>query len=207
MLLPFDGHQPVSPRDLARDELRLVAMFRRPSQRLISAYLDNYHAHGLPRRERLTLKAQAPTIALFARYPGIAGCTAKMLAGYHCASRVVSLEAVVRTAIAVLRSPRFAFVGLVEEWVTSICLLHRMLPGHTAPMAAEFRRLGHSQNANRAISWLPKSDADGVYNESVLEGFIDDADERVYEAAVAVFKHHLRAHHAPGCAAAGEART
>ena len=92
-------------------------MFRRPSQRLISAFLDNYHTYGLPRRERTALKAQAPTIAHFVRYPGVAGCAAKMLAGHHCAARVdLSDGSVLRKALSVLQSERFAFIGLVEEW-------------------------------------------------------------------------------------------
>ena len=76
LLLPLEGHRPVSPHDTG-----LVAMFRKPSQRLISAFLDNYHAYGLARRERAALKARAPTISHFVRYPGIAGCVTKMLAG------------------------------------------------------------------------------------------------------------------------------
>lgn len=188
LLLPLEGHRPVSPHDTG-----LVAMFRKPSQRLISAFLDNYHAYGLARRERAALKARAPTISHFVRYPGIAGCVTKMLAGYNCAANVEMADgSVLRRALSVLRSPRFAFVGLVEEWGASICLLHRMLPGHTAPMVAEFRHLGHSINSHRGIAWLPESDTDGVYNESILGGFVDEADERVYDEAARIFRRHLR---------------
>ena len=149
LLLPFDGHQPVSPRDAADG---LVAMFRRPSQRLISAYLDNYHTWGLPRAERARIKLTAPTIASFARHPGVAGCFTKMLTGHHCAAHVDLRDgSIVREALAVLRSGRFAFVGLVEEWAASVCLLHRMLPGDSTPLLAEFRQLGHSINSHRGI--------------------------------------------------------
>ena len=86
LLLPFAGHEPVSARDLSRGGL--VAFFRRPAQRLISAYLDNRHAWGLRASERSSLKSAAPTIAAFARYPGIAGCATKMLAGFDCAANV-----------------------------------------------------------------------------------------------------------------------
>ena len=145
LLLPFDGHQPVTPRDA-----RLITMFRRPSQRLISAYLDNLHAWGLSRAARAQLKTRAPTIAAFVRHPGIAGCMAKMLAGHHCAADVdLSDGEVVRTALGVLRSGRFAFIGLAEQWTASICLLHRMLPAAPPPMLAEFRQLGHSVNSHR----------------------------------------------------------
>ena len=130
------------------------------------------------------------------RYPGIAGCVTKMLAGYNCAANVDMADgSVLGRALSVLRSPRFAFIGLVEEWGASICLLHRMLPGRTAPMAAEFRHLGHSINSHRGIAWLPESEADGMYNESILDGFVDDADERVYEEAAKIFRRHLQLHH------------
>jgi hypothetical protein len=188
LLLPFDGHRPVSARDT-----HLVAMFRRPSQRLISAYLDNYHAWGLARKERAQLKALAPTVSSFARYPGVAGCYAKMLAGHQCAERIdLSDGTVLQRALEVLQSGRFAFIGLVEEWASSICLFHRTLPGSARPMIAEFRHLGHSVNSHRDIPWLPTSQVDGKYNESVLEGFVDAVDERVYEEAAAIFRRNLR---------------
>ena len=188
LLMPFEGHHPVLHRDA-----HIVAMFRRPSQRLISAYLDNYHAWGLPRRERTALKSKAPTIAAFARYPGIAGCATKMLAGYQCAERVDLANGIVlRKALSVLRSGRFAFIGLVEEWATSVCLLHAMLPSAPRPMISEFRHLGHSVNSHRDISWMPPTEMDGVYNESVLEGFVDAADEAVYAEASRIFNLKLR---------------
>lgn len=191
--LPFDGHRPVS----LRDKSGLVAMFRRPAQRLISAYLDNYHAWGLPREHRMHLKARAPTIAAFARYPGIAGCMTKMLAGHQCAEPVDLTDGrILRAALAVLQSSRFAFIGLAEEWSASICLLHRMLPGLSQPILAEFRHLGHSVNSHRDIDWLPNAAADGEYNESVLAGFVDEADEQVYAEAARIFRRNLGRHSA-----------
>ena len=220
LLLPFDGHRPVSPapvpgrkgsstmsfsaaidpslshlvqRAPPRDSLGLVAMFRRPSQRLISAYLDNLHAWGLSPSARRVLKTRARSVAAFVRFPGIAGCMAKMLAGHQCAAEVGLRDGkLVRAALAVLRSDRFAFVGLTEEWDTSICLLHRMLPGASRPLLAEFRHLGHSVNSHRALSWLPHSDVEGEYNESVLDGFVDEADEAVYLEAERIFQRDLR---------------
>ena len=208
LLLPFDGHRPVSdriqsdgpsnqfawalPKTTLRDTHGLIAFFRRPAQRLISAYLDNLHAWGLKSSERARLKHRVRSIAAFARHPGIAGCMAKMLAGFQCAARVdLPTSSIVKAALAVLRSSRFLFVGLTEEWDASICLLHRVLPGHTRPLLAEFRSLGHSTNVHRFISWLPPSSVDGLYNESVLHGFVDDADEAVYLEAKRIFRSTL----------------
>lgn len=151
--------------------------------------LDNYHAWGLPSRDRLRLKRSAPTVAAFARFPGIAGCATKMLAGYQCAAPVdLSDGTVLQTALARLRSGAFAFIGLVEEWEASVCALHRTLPGTSRPMVGEFRQLGHSINSHREIAFLPASRVANVYNETVLKGFVDEADEAVYAEATRLFR-------------------
>ena len=189
LLLPFDSHRPVM-----QGETQLVALFRRPAQRLISAFLDNRHAWGLDAAERAGLRRATPTIATFVRYPGIAGCATKMLAGHRCAERVALDDGrVLRSALNVLRSGRFAFIGLVERWTESICLMHRVLLGSPVPMMAEFLQLGHSKNSRLEISWLPRSNANGWYNESVLEGFVDEADESVYAEAAAIFQRQFDA--------------
>ncbi|KAL1508651.1 hypothetical protein AB1Y20_004747 [Prymnesium parvum] len=183
--LPLAGHRPV-----ASTERALASMFRRPAQRLISAFLDNYHAWGLPAAERRAMKAAAPTIAAFARYPGVAGCMAKMLAGRACAEALEEGEkpAVLARALAVLRSERMAFVGLVERWGTSICLLHHTLGRGSQPIAAEFLRLGHSSNSRREHGVPDLVIGSGVYNESFLDGFVDVLDEQVYAEATHIFE-------------------
>ena len=114
-------------------------------------------------------------------------------AGFDCAARVdMSDGRVLDTALARLRSGAFAFVGLVEEWERSVCALHRALPGGARPLVAAFRHFGHSVNSHRDIRWLPPSARDGEYNESILEGFVDEADERVYREARAIFHEALR---------------
>jgi len=99
--MPFVGHEPVhSQRELltrpggalahaAAASARgggLAAMFRRPSQRLISAFLDNYHASGMTNRSHM--KELASTVDLWAHFPGVAGCQTKMLAGLDCGALV-----------------------------------------------------------------------------------------------------------------------
>jgi len=46
-----------------------------------------------------------------------------------------------------VRSQAFAREGLVEEWDTSVCLLHASLGRGTQPIAAELRQLGRSRNS------------------------------------------------------------
>ena len=172
------------------------------------ADLDNYHAWGLPSRDRLRLKRAAPTISAFARFPGIAGCATKMLAGYQCAAPVdLSDGKVLQTALSRLRSGAFAFVGLVEEWEASVCALHHTLPGTSRPMIGEFRQLGHSINSHREIKWLPPSRVANEYNETVLTGFVDEADEAVYAEARRLFRHFQRVASVPSPSGARMHRT
>ena len=138
----------------------------------------------------------------------------KMLAGYDCgAARVPPRDELLRRALGVLRSPRVAFVGLVGQWHTSICLFHRMMGGGTRPWLAEFRHLGHSRNSvrkgRRALATVGStSDAPARgsplhraaevrqtqgrgYNESELGGFVDHQDEAVYAEAVRIFRRNV----------------
>ena len=48
---------------------------------------------------------------------------------------------------------------------------------------------------NRSAWWLPSSSVDGVYNESVLQGFVDFVDEAVYVEAARIFKRNMRVNH------------
>ena len=109
-----------------------------------------------------------------------------------------------RRAVEVVRTGAVAFVGLTEEWDASVCLFHAVLGARTAPLRAEFRNFGHSRNrAKRSLTArgaaAPCIHADdellggGRYNESVLDGFVDAADEAVYAEAVAVFRRQLDA--------------
>ena len=213
LLLPIAGHVPVGAR-----ETRLVTIFRRPAQRLISAYLDNYHAWGLPPEDRNEMKRTARTVDAWARYPGVAGCMGKMLIGRNCGARLHrhQLARIQQRAISVLRSDRFAFVGLVEHWDLSVCLFHAMMGGGSSPLGAEFRHLGHSANSRGKLraqtrEWRRASgptaaecrlrNANGTcfdmnrgpwgYNESVLGGFVDELDEAVYAEAQSIFARNL----------------
>ena len=112
-------------------------MFRRPAQRLISAFLHGKHAvgSGLWQRGQRDAQYDALNLSAWARHPGIAGCMTKMLTGHQCADGVAVTAQLVRDALRTLRG-RFRFVGIVERWELSVCLYHRIL-GHR-PVGAEF---------------------------------------------------------------------
>lgn len=131
----------------------VVAIFRDPRRRLLSAY--NYHKHSfgmnswvllgdsmdggrwysggisslfffIPRDERKRMLQTTHTLEAFANFPGIASCQTKMIIGYTCATYVRLSDANVYEAKR--RMDRdFALVGLLEHWNASVCLFHRML--------------------------------------------------------------------------------
>jgi len=128
LLPPWAGHIPV--REHERDQRLLLGIFRAPSQRLISGFHHTEYsmpqsmiAPGMPREQRATLQhAAIGDPARYAQWPGIASCTTKMLLGWPCASSRHVSSADVERAIRVL--DRFAFVGLLEHWVVSVCVFH-----------------------------------------------------------------------------------
>ena len=173
-----------------------VAMFRRPAQRVLSAFRDRKHADGFQDRDKAPnwrdLNASG-----YARHPGIAGCATRMLLGAKCAHIHQKSEETARAtteaarggglpvakATAVVR--RLAFVGLQERWAESICLFHATLGG--APRKVEFV-VAHSRRRREAP----------LYDEGRLDGFVDAADEAVYAEAARVFEANLR-RFAPDC--------
>ena len=217
LTLPIFGHMAVRSGGAAT----LVGMFRRPAQRLISAFLHGKHAvgSGLWQRGRRDTQYEALNLSAWVRYPGIAGCMTKMLTGHQCADASVEVTAqTVRDALTVLRR-RFRFVGLAERWELSVCLYHRLL-GHR-PVGAEFFRTNGGTNGG-SVSGVTDDDKVGaaaaapqrrrrlrgrggrggraaaasggsrrLYDEAALEGWVDAADEAVYKEALAMFHEQL----------------
>lgn len=187
----------------------LAAMFRQPSQRLISAFLDNFHAFGVPPKSRQEMKSRASTVDRWARWPGIASCQTKMLLGMACAAPVPEGKGaqMLVEASKLLRSDAFVFVGIQEQWERSICLFHATLGRGTSPMISELEDLGHSHNSNGPLSLrrtsrgcrlrsssgecFDTSNIANMYNESVLGGWRDELDEALYAVAIEVFHANL----------------
>ena len=177
LTLPLFGHTPVKRRGNAT----LVGFFRRPAQRLLSAFYHEKHAVGPSwQRARRDPMYAALNASAWARWPGIAGCQTKMLTGFHCGADVPLTDELVARAVGVLRT-RFAFVGLTEEWPRSICLYHAAARS-ARPLEMEFA------NANPAHGAV----GGATHDEALLEGFVDHADEAVYAAARELFEAHER---------------
>ena len=140
---------------------------------------------------------------------------AKMLTGLPCASAAAPDAAAAAAAVS-----RLAFVGLVERWRDSVCLFHRTIGARVAggsPGAARAGargagpparlpprpREGQLLNIHAGLARAGAA-ADGDawrYDEAVLDGFVDEADEAVYAAARARFEADLRRY--GGCRADG----
>ena len=149
-------HQEFNPRD--EDPATVASFFRAPNDRLLSAYHFGLHAWGLSSVERKALEAAVDSPAAFARYPGVAGCAARLLNSCTCGARDAPLDdgnrtwkcdarpnnkhyvakerAVVDRAMTAVR--RLGFVGITELHAASVCVFHRLFGG--APRDDEFAK-------------------------------------------------------------------
>ena len=80
---------------------------------------------------------------------------------------------------AVANLHRLAFVGLTEMWDLSVALFHARLQPGVAPVPAELLNNHPSDSFKSTAS----EGVARVYDESVLRGFWDDAEERLYAEA------------------------
>ena len=93
------------------------------------------------------------------------------------------------------RLEAFAFVGLVEKWVESICLFHAVFGGEVTK----------GELFNTRPGALTRTKAPGVglwakpaeYDTPMVPGLEDSADNRLYASAQALFERRFRAAFAP----------
>lgn len=176
----------------------VAAFFRQPEERIVSAYYDGRHASGFTTELYDAVKQatrglgcmidnkkyQNP-VECFARFPGIAGCMARMLTGEMCADGLFQdsgLESVPEAVDIIMN--RLKFVGITEDWNESVCQFHRLFAGKTdesgnrywsPPLQGEFANVHTSSKVKK---WGVKD----------LHGFKDVADGVVYEAAKLKFQ-------------------
>mmetsp|Transcript_23847 Transcript_23847/g.49398 ORF Transcript_23847/g.49398 Transcript_23847/m.49398 type:complete len:765 (-) Transcript_23847:1499-3793(-) len=186
--------------------ITVAAIFRQPEQRIISAFYDSRHANGFDAATFKNLIEQTsgpraqgkPACQLpdgkiyhnhlecFARFPGIAGCMARMLTGEKCADGLFQESGFANVAEAVdIIMNQLDFVGLTEEWNESICQFHRLYAGKLDKVSGELNWIPPQQGefANVHASKNKK-----VFGLEHLHGFKDVADAVVYEAAKLKFE-------------------
>ncbi|KAL7548197.1 hypothetical protein ACHAWF_011497 [Thalassiosira exigua] len=184
--------------------MTVAAFFRRPEERIVSAYYDGRHSNGFAEEQfREVIRASVQRqpkhrcvvggktyrnpLECFARFPGVAGCQARMLTGQTCADGLLGESGLenVRDAVDVVWN-HLEFAGLTEEWDESVCQFHRLYasrPDRTAeggrawdaPLQGEF---SNRHARSRAKAWDLRH----------LNGFADVADSVVYEAAKVKFE-------------------
>ncbi len=195
MVNDINYHQPLSEA-ARRQPNSVVALFRRPAQRLLSAFywmkqkpwccsLD----WGFTPKHRAEVNDMA-TAAEMARQPWALGCQTKLLLGERCfspgsaAKRPSALARALSFINGSSRGGGMRFVGLQEHWERSVCLWHARFGG---PLYAA--ELSNTRPTNGASS--------AGYDERELGGVFDPKDEAVYAMAAARFWREVAEFSAP----------
>jgi len=169
-----------------------VAMFRQPEQRLLSLYTFFWpDASGHPEEVGWTMgRLPRPPLKDFLLHfqglmayqltaegdlaPKPQNVSASELHLPELPSRTLAMG---REAAKRVRDG-FAFVGLTEQWDLSICLFHAMFGGPC--LALDFKNTRPTE----------KKSAD-FYDTTSLQGWKDEVDHLVYQAALEVFSQNL----------------
>lgn len=192
----------------------VVTMLRAPRQRLISAFNGGAHACiGLGGNNLRRMYAGACNAATYARVPGVADCQARMVTDCSSVSTHSSTVHCRSSASLAAESGRrlhaLGFVGLVEDWTTSVALFHHTYGGATVPSELENSRptQGHAGGSDVALvgpgcefvtSWYDEKALApaGLGNMSVPAtptAALEPLDTALYAAAVEVFYERVRA--------------
>jgi len=115
----------------------------------------------------------------------VAGCATKMLTGRNCNDKSEVRESDLQKAIQRV-DEGFAFVGLSNSWEISVCLFHAMFGGSCH--SREFKNNNYAAANKKDEFWDTKK---GRWNESMLDGFRDYYDGRLYRHVEAVFNRRL----------------
>ena len=133
-----NGHDPLPRSAVAKNSGHIVTMLRRPEDRFVSAFLHNLHdctaMHNRwledgerwdEKRLRIALRKNSTAVPLLKQFfECVRGCATNMMAGRVCNAGRPDVDTAAR-ARTVLRS-HVGFVGLQEEYNTSVALWERM---------------------------------------------------------------------------------
>ena len=187
--------------EIANHNHTVVAFFRQPEARIVSAWYDGRHANGLDPeqyKKLLNVAVQRASdfkcqigentyinpLECFARYPGIGGCMTRMLTGETCADGVFESNGLENLPLAIEVLDKLGFVGIMEDWNESICQFHKKFgfkydeTGNKywpEPLQGEFSNVHQSKKKKT----LDLKD---------MHGYKDIADGVLYEAAKLKFE-------------------
>jgi hypothetical protein len=182
--IPYDPH-------VAKGAV--VTMFRKPMDRIISAFLfaDGMHiprGHPLGDFEheiRANLSKTPHPIISYAGFLGIPHCQTKMVLGYHCGNNIPTFTKEEMSDARSRVQNDFAFIGITEEPEASYLLFLAMFgPGHVAdhPELAPPYQLSYRKNAHHD-DWAKKHFTGNLKKH----GWEDQPDEYIYGVARSVF--------------------
>lgn len=183
-----------------------MVILRQPEQRLLSAWNNDYHSWPFDSYGR-----KPHNISEFALAVG--GCSTKMMArpggpdvrdpmflvdlsGGACGDPVRPTEEESARAIDSLREG-FPFVGILEQYDLSICLLHAMYGGTCRQIELEVAHSDVSVNKSQALSLATSASAKASthvsswYDTSVLDGWVDEVDGALYTEGKRIFEQLL----------------
>ena len=135
----FFGHNPLRPGTFGHDGPDVVALFRDPRRRAVSAWNHNKHTHHLGTKDaeskfpksRELLEKETQTVSDFARHKHVQACQTKMVVGGQCGMyHEIDADLFQKAKENV---EKMAFVGLTEYYNASVCLFHEMLGGQPQP--------------------------------------------------------------------------
>jgi len=193
------GHNGMDESLLQRGRVGLIVL-RQPEQRILSGYWQKssfcppqahhrcpgLHSYGHG-GSGVGADGNFHVISELEYAKAVQGCAVRMLTrpGQSCGRPPLPSNAEVTEAITRLRR-RFAFVGLLEEWELSICLLHVRF-GLGLCEAVEMSNTRPGPMASRSNTTHRHSG----YNVSVLRGFTDPYDGPLYQEAQVIFRAQL----------------
>lgn len=186
----YGHHIPYDP-DVAKGAV--VTMFRKPINRIISAFLfaDGMHiprGHPLGDFEneiRANLSKTEHPIVSYARYLGIPHCQTKMVLGYHCGNNIPTFTKEEMVEAKTRIQFDFAFVGITEEPEATYNLFLAMFGlGHVAdhPKLDPPHKMNYRKNAHHD-EWAQKHYTGNLKKHS----WEDQPDEYVYSVAKSLF--------------------
>ena len=188
----------------SRDRGHGVGLFRKPQQRIMSAFAAGLHHYGMKASDSIQMRDTVleaarkndymGSLRAYVNWPGISSCQTKMILGYKCASDKPTLGSEdLRRAMDIVEND-FLFVGITEDFDMSVCLFHAMLggtvnpnefknsrPTSTNPFFEKIRKKIGVKSASSLKSMFQKSD-EGLYDETPLTQihYVDPFDEALY---------------------------
>ena len=156
-----------------------ITFVRDPKIRLRSAYQYKMLTPGLNASMKKELQNTVHNLVDFSLFPGVKGCQTKMFTGSHCSDHTVNVSFATVLEARKIISRHFAFIGITDRWLESICLFHAMYGGKVKSVEIENVR---------------PSPTTRVYSPLEFDLISDPFDQMVYQFGLNWFEEQLFIH-------------